>query len=118
MKKKDTDDSSWFVVSWCSTGLEGIIPVTELEKQDTFDILSGKEPRYAASTSVNMMLLRARFNPQRFYEIYSIAAKAGITADDIRGLFDSNPQYAAELIRERGNKIYSDRPTTNQNVIS
>jgi hypothetical protein len=43
-----------------------------------------------------------------------INATDGITADDIRDMFDRNPQTAADLIRERGYKYYSDRVNTNQ----
>ena len=109
-RKKDYDDSDWFVVSWCCEGLEGIIPVTELEREETFNILAGKAGvGNKAAHSVNAMILRARFNPQRFYEVYAISAQRGISADDIRGMFDADPQTAADIIRERGQKLYSDR---------
>ena len=118
-KKKDYDDSDWFVVSWCCEGLEGIIPVTELERQETFDILAGKTNTAASRVagSVNMMILRARFNPQRFYEVYAINAQPGISADDIRGMFDADPQTAADLIRERGQQLFSDRNKRTKRVV-
>jgi len=34
-----------------------------------------------------------------------------ITQDDIAAMFKTDPQYAADLIRARGEKIYSDRRT-------
>jgi arsenate reductase-like glutaredoxin family protein len=43
-----------------------------------------------------------------------INATDGITADDIRDMFDRSPQTAADLIRERGHKYYSDRVNNNQ----
>lgn len=112
MAKKKYDDSDWFVVSWCCEGLEGIIPISELERQQTFDLLCGKESTVNPHSSVNMMVLRARFNTQRFYEIYAVSAAKGITADDIRGMFEADPQCAADIIREKGQKIYSDRRTS------
>jgi hypothetical protein len=33
----------------------------------------------------------------------------GISDEDIRGMFDADPQGSADLIRDRGNQIYSDR---------
>jgi hypothetical protein len=33
----------------------------------------------------------------------------GITKNDIVDMFNDSPQAMADLIRERGNKIYSDR---------
>ncbi len=118
-KKPKFDNVDWFVVSWCCEGLEGIIPVTELERQATFDTLSGKEPNPTkVNQSINMMVLRARFNTQRHYEIYAISAMPGIMADDIRSMFEDSPQYAADLIRERGTKIHSDRVNPTKVVIS
>lgn len=102
--------SDQFVISWCNQGLEGIIPVTEIEREATFKILKGDAPPASVMQSVNMMILRARFNLQRAYEIYSIEAVDGITADDIRGMFEACPQTAAETIRRIGYKMYSDRP--------
>jgi hypothetical protein len=113
-KKSSYDENDWFVVSWCCEGLEGIIPVTELERKATFDVLSGKPNTGQVGSSINMMVLRARFNTQRHYEIYAIAAAPGITKDDIRNMFEDDPQYAADLIRERGNKIHSDRAEPNR----
>ena len=55
--------------------------------------------------------MRARTNTQRCYEIYAIGVDGSITQDDIAAMFKTDPQYAADLIRERGEKIYSDRRT-------
>jgi len=53
--------------------------------------------------------LRARANSQRHYEVYSVHVDEGITKNDIVDMFNDSPQAMADLIRERGNKIYSDR---------
>jgi len=55
------------------------------------------------------MKLRAQVNPQRHYEIYFCDAEAGITADDIRDMFETGPQMAADTIRKLGHCFYSDR---------
>lgn len=118
-KAKETyDDTDWFVVSWCCEGLEGIIPVSDLERQETFNILAGK-PVTGGSVGhhVNSMILRARFNPQRFYEVYAISAQRGISADDIREMFEADPQSAADLIRERGQQLFSDRRKERKDAI-
>ena len=36
-------------------------------------------------------------------------AVAGISDEDIRSMFENDPQGSADLIRDRGRKIYSDR---------
>jgi hypothetical protein len=118
-KTKDYDNSDWFVISFCCEGLEGIIPVSQLERQETFDILAGKTTHAVGKVahSVNAMILRARFNPQRFYEVYAISAAPGISADDIRGMFDADPQCAADIIRNRGQQLFSDRRKERKDAI-
>lgn len=102
--------SDTFVITWCNQGLEGIIPVTSIERDATFKAMKGDPLPAAPIQKVNMMILRARFNLQRAYEIYAIEAVDGITADDIKEMFEACPQTAAETIRRIGQKIYSDRP--------
>jgi hypothetical protein len=102
-----------FVVMWDNTGLEFVGDYTDYAQDTMWATLQGKRPE---KTFVNLMHLelRARSNTQRHYEIYLINATDGITADDIRDMFDRNPQTAADLIRERGHKYYSDRVNNNQ----
>ena len=102
-----------FVVMWDNRGLEFVGDWTEYNQDQVWSTLQGKK---SEKTFVNLMHLelRARSNTQRHYEIYLINATDGITADDIREMFDRNPQTAADLIRERGFKYYSDRVNTNQ----
>ena len=106
MKPKTT---TTFLVSWCSEGLETVVNVTDLQQQETFAILSNKPVTVSVNRIYSMLLLRARFNTQRFYEIYSVEATDGITEDDIREMFENSPQTAADTIRERGAELYSDR---------
>jgi len=97
-----------FVVMWDNTGLEFVGDWTEYSQDKMWATLQGKK---SEKTFVNLMHLelRARYNSQRHYEIYIVNAVEGITADDIREMFDADPQSAANLIRERGHKFYSDR---------
>lgn len=102
-----------FVVMWDNTGLEFVGDYTDYAQDQMWATLQGKK---SEKTFVNLMhlQLRARCNPQRHYEIYLINATEGITADDIHDMFDRDPQTAADLIRERGYKYYSDRVDTEQ----
>ena len=97
-----------FVVMWDNTGLEFVGDWTDYSQDKMWATLQGKK---SEKTFVNLMHLelRARYNSQRHYEIYIVNAVEGITADDIREMFDADPQSAANLIRERGHKFYSDR---------
>jgi len=94
-------------------GLESIIDATDLEKQQMWLTLKGNENRNPVSAQLHTLMMRARLNSQRHYEIYSITTSPSISKTDIIQQFQDNPQGMAELIRERGNKIYSDRRETN-----
>jgi hypothetical protein len=102
-----------FVVMWDNRGLEFVGDYTEYTQDQMWSTLQGKK---STKTFVNLMHLelRARSNTQRHYEIYLVNATEGITADDIRDMFERNPQTAADLIRERGYRYYSDRVDSNQ----
>jgi hypothetical protein len=102
-----------FVVMWDNTGLEFVGDYTDYAQDQMWATLQGKK---SEKTFVNLMHLelRARSNTQRHYEIYLVNATEGIRADDIRDMFERNPQTAADLIRERGYRYYSDRANTDQ----
>ena len=119
-----------FIISWDMTGLEAVIDVTqdlaagELRDQEVlFDILKdpeanhGNEPWRKISSTIQAMTLRARFNTQRRYEIYSIQTVEDIDRATLERLFEDDPQAAAELIRDRGTKLYSDRIAKRTQVI-
>lgn len=119
-----------FLISWDCTGLEACVDITEkvdrgnaFEKDSLFERIKNpeEEPHNQYVAEINKMFhvmsLRARFNPQRNYEIYSIHTTEGITKDDLVTMFNEDPQSAADLIRDRGTKLLSHRETS-QRVIS
>jgi hypothetical protein len=101
--------SNLFLVSWDCNGLEAVINITDYEKETTWATLKNEDPPAKLSSMVNHLMLRARANSQRHYEIYTMQVAEGISDEDIRGMFDADPQGSADLIRDRGNQIYSDR---------
>lgn len=126
-KKKKT---RLFVLSWDQLGIEGVVDVTEMEerklaedKQRMWNVLQDipEDPNKGRDNDigsiVRMMALRARFNPQRHYEIYSVNTDYSITAEDMRSMFENDPQGSADLVRKRGNKLYSDREERRSRVI-
>jgi hypothetical protein len=102
-------EGNLFILSWDCNGLEAVVNITDIEKQHVWATLKNENPPAKLSSVVNYLMLRARANGQRHYEIYTMTAQAGITDDDIREMFDRDPQGSADLIRDRGNKIYSER---------
>lgn len=97
-----------FAVMWDCNGLEAVVPVPDAAEH-TFAALAGRKP--PQMPPLMHWRLRAQANSQRNYEIYIVTADAGITADDIRSMFDANPQMAADTIRSIGQQFYSDRLT-------
>jgi hypothetical protein len=112
--------SHTYLLSWDCTGLEAVINISNIEKEQMWAALSEKEPNpnkgrpNTVNSIVNMIMLRARFNSQRHYEIYCIDTEDSITAEDFRRHFEEDPQHMAELIRERGRQLYSDRRKENE----
>jgi hypothetical protein len=102
-----------FIFSWDHLGIEAIVPITQYEnhdKQNLINILSEKPTeRNPLDSIVRSLLLRARFNPQRCYEIYAVDCDASLDEAFWRKQWEENPQFTADLIRERGHKLYSDR---------
>ena len=97
-----------FLLSWDMLGLDSVVNITDLEKEAAWAALQDQKSRSLGSV-VNAVLLRARANSQRHYEVYTVTMESDITEQDVREMFESDPQGMADLIRERGHKIYSDR---------
>jgi hypothetical protein len=83
--------------------------------QAVWDVLSNKNPKKKQSLNtmlgriITPMMLRARVNHQRNYEIYTLRTTSDIDVHDLRQMFESDPQHAADLIRVRGNKLFCNR---------
>ena len=107
--------SHTYILSWDCQGLEAVVNISDIEKEQMWEVLkstgdnSNKGRSNIVSSIVGMITLRARFNSQRHYEIYCIDTDDTITTQDFRTMFEENPQGMADLIRERGRQLYSDR---------
>jgi hypothetical protein len=104
-----------FVLSWDHLGLEACVNVTELDQRQMWEILTNKTPNsnkgrdHNINSIMHMLMLRARFNTHRHYEIYAIDVDETIDEQDLRAMFEEDPQSSADLIRRRGRQLYSDR---------
>ena len=110
--------SHQFLIMWCNEGLECCIDVTEDQQRRMWQKLKGEPVSETAIPNYQHLLLRARYNSQRRYEIYTCEATDGITAEDIREMFEADPQSAADTIRRRGHCLHSDRATNDQVLIT
>ena len=107
-----------FIFSWDQLGIEAIIPISQyehIEQQNLIRILSEKPKiKNPLDGVVRSLLLRARYNPQRHYEIYAVDCTEEMDEVFWREQWEEYPQATAELIRERGHKLYSDRAETHK----
>ena len=99
-----------FLIMWDMYGLEYCEDLTAIGQQVAWARLKDEIAQVYVPNLMHLRL-RAQYNPQRCYEIYVITAEPGITKDDIIGMFEANPQYSAETIREIGHCFLSDRTT-------
>ena len=91
---------------WCNEGLESVIDITEEQKKSMWAELRGR--KYTPGFSLDMLKLRAQFNSQRHYEIYTFdSGDHGLT--QVRRMFETTPQAMVDFVRAHGTKIYSDR---------
>lgn len=125
MNSSETENNDTFLVMWDNTGLECIFNLTDAKKEYDewhsivmWEKLQGRTVHLPppGDPPLKQMILRAKFNTQRHYEIYTFNA-TGLDKKDIKDMFESNPQYIVDWIREHGEKIYSDRANTKTVVI-
>ena len=112
-----------FIAMWDMYGLEALLDVgaikqehEEWEKKQVIAIL--KEDNFRdiePKLPLQFMILRARFNSQRQYEIYEFNSE--LSYDDVKQLFKTNPQLIVDTIRNIGYKVYSDRTEKKQVIV-
>ena len=103
-----------YLAMWDMLGLESLHDVdlhmdkyNEWEKQKVVAILKEERiPSQPLGIPLQMMLLRAKVNSQRMYEIYEF--NSTMAYDDLKEAFEIDPQPIVEWIRSNGKKVYSD----------
>lgn len=125
MTKKRKKSGNYFLAMWCCDGLECIYDLTKLqresenwEKSRIWNILKEEATGSAPTIPLQMMILRARTNAQRYYEIYTFNTDKSIDKETVEELFNTSPQFIVDFIRQNGFKIYSDRELKTTPVIA
>ena len=114
-----------FLAMWDNMGLECIYDIDqelaeqeEWEKLQVWDTLQGiKRPARNSKIPIKQMIIRAKANSQRHYEIYQFVTD-GLDMDDVKSMFEDSPQFIVDHIRKNGSKIYSDRLEQHRVVIT
>lgn len=113
-----------FIAMWDNTGLESIFDVdAEMAQRDAYEkrklwniLKDEKMLEYRSSIPLQLLILRAKANSQRHYEIYQFTTD-GLDMDDVKSMFEDNPQFIVNHIRKNGRKIFSERFELKKSVI-
>lgn len=110
-----------YIFAWDEFGIESIVPITEYEhwdKQQLMEMLKDKpRKRNPLDLIVRNLILRAQVNSQRHYEIYAIDCAKEMDEKFWRRSWAEDPQGMADIIRERGHKLFSARRTQQPVII-
>lgn len=120
LRKKKTKH---YLAMWDMQGLECLFDVdsymdqyNEWEKLKVVAILKEQRiPEKPPAIPLQHMILRAKVNSQRSYEIYEFASTMGYK--ELTEVFNDDPQPVVEWIRENGKKVYSDYVKSNRKMI-
>jgi hypothetical protein len=112
-----------YLAMWDMQGLECIFDVdyhmdryNEWERQQVVAILKEEQiPARPTGIPLQMLILRARANSQRAYEIYEFNSTMGYK--ELTKVFNDDPQPVVEWIRENGKQVYSDYVKQNRKTI-
>lgn len=108
--------NSRFLAMWDCKGLECVFDITDLEHDA---MLAGlKNEAFKTPFNLTALMLRARYNSQRSYEIYTFEFSGQMSIESVKEMFEENPQGIVDLIREKGNKVYSDYTPQNKKAIA
>jgi hypothetical protein len=104
-----------YIAMWDMHGLEYLLNLTTIQKQQVWDILSGKEDQRYPSNQIQYWIIRAQTNPQRHYEIYIFDSE--IPEEDLLDIFRESPQTIVDNIRQIGHKMFCNRASKNKPAI-
>lgn len=93
---------------WDENGFEVLKDCTSWERDSLLNTLADK-PLKPAPVNLQVMTIRARFNPQRNYEIWSFNTTEDLEEDALWNLAEEAPQALADMIRERGKCLYRNQ---------
>lgn len=113
---KKSKNPQTLLLVWDCLGLEYSCNLTNYDKEVMWSTLKGEKPTVRIP-GLDILILRARSNPQRHYEIYTVQVEPDVSLEDINQMFKDTPQAIVDLVRARGHKLYSDRAFAQDNVI-
>lgn len=97
-----------YLVSWDCTGVEYLVNLENIAREQMKHTLAGT-PCRSSGPSLQALILRARYNSHRHYEIYAFHVDPDIQEEDVQEWSQRDPQSLVDWVRQNGQKLYSDR---------
>jgi hypothetical protein len=91
-----------YLASFDTLGFECIMDLTEYDKKAMWSALQDKKIKN--EIPLHAMIMRAKFNPQRFPEIWTFQSELDLVT--LLRYTRDMPQEMADLIRENGNSVF------------
>lgn len=110
-----TSKSRVYICMWDENGFEIIEDCTAWERESFLDTIAGKALK-PAPVNLQAMTMRARFNPQRAYEIWTFNTEESLDELTLWGYADTNPQALVDMIRNRGKQLYANSKNTEARI--
>ena len=110
-----TSKSRVYICMWDENGFETIADCTRWERVSFLNTSAGKELT-PAPVNLQAMTMRARFNPQRAYEIWTFNTTEELDEDTLWSYAEDTPQALVDMIRERGKQLYSNAKLTKPSI--
>jgi hypothetical protein len=104
-----------FLVYFDNLGFEAVFDLEKIQSDATMSAL--KDESYSMPFNMNALLLRARFNPQRFPEIWVFAVDDEVSEEDVRAMAAENPQALADFARANGKNFYGRTSATDRKPV-
>jgi hypothetical protein len=114
-KQKQANAERRFLAMWDCNGLESLIDITGHDHDAMMAGLKGET--FKTPYNISMMIMRAKFNTQRSYEIYAFTTEDDIDYDTVLDMFKHSPQVIVNAIRKNGHMIHSDYNPNEKRVI-
>lgn len=102
-----TSKSRVFICMWDENGFEVLKDCSSWERESLLNTIAGKK---LSNPPVNLqaMTMRARFNPQRAYEIWTFNTVEDFDEESLWSYANENPQALVDMIREHGKRLYAN----------
>lgn len=100
---------------WDENGFEVLKDCTSWERDSLLNTLADN-PLKPAPVNLQAMTMRARFNPQRNYEIWTFNATEDFDEESLWNLAEETPQGLVDIIRENGKCLYHNHKDTKPRI--